>query len=84
MPDGNEMPTTKHELAIMDKTGDTKATWDPSIPAEVAAARAAWDKAKAQGYMGYKVGQDGEPSEVIPNFDPSAGRIIMRPPLQGG
>jgi len=84
MPDGNEAPTTRNTLAVMDKTGDTKTTWDPAVPSEIAAARAAWDKAKANGYMGYKVGQDGEPTEVIHSFDPKAGMVIMRPALQGG
>lgn len=72
-------------LAILDHTGDTKIIWDRSKSIEVATARAAFDKAKAAGYVGYKVtGSDGLKGEVMGAFDPEAERVIMAPPLKGG
>jgi hypothetical protein len=72
-------------LAVLDKSGDTKITWDRSKPLEIEIARAAFRKAKLDGYMAYKVsGKDGVKGEVLADFDPTAERIILAPPLAGG
>lgn len=81
------MTTTQTEqsmLSIMDDTGDTRIMWDPRSTDEIDMAKAAFDKAKKKGYLAHKVGTDGEPGEVIRDFDPKAGKIIMTPQLVGG
>lgn len=74
----------KSELAVMDHTGDTKTIWDPNVPAEVEAAKAQFDALKKKGYMAYRVSGDHGKGEMLKEFDPKAGKIIMSPPLAGG
>lgn len=64
--------------------GDAKLTWDRDNNIEVEAARAMWDKLKAQGFLGYRVKADASKGEVINKFDPTAEKLIMAPPLVGG
>jgi hypothetical protein len=72
------------ELCVMDMTGDSKTIWDPSNADEVAAARATFDTLKKKRYLAYKVKADGEKGELISDFDPTAGKIIMSPMMAGG
>lgn len=73
-------------LAILDKkAGDTKITWDRTNPVEVDMARTAFDKAKASGFMAWRVeGKEGTKGVVLQTFDTTAERIILTPPLRGG
>lgn len=72
-------------IARLDHTGDTKIIWDRSNPTEIAIARAAFEKGRADGFMAYKVtGENGLKGEVMAKFDPQAERIILAPPLRGG
>ena len=75
----------KCELAIMDPTGDTKVIWDPNNADEVAAAKAQFDTLKGKGFAAFRVeGAKGDKGEILREFDPKAGRIILIPALQGG
>lgn len=58
-------------------------TWDPADPAEVAAARAAFEDA-APGALTYATRSDGGQAEVIRAFDPDAQSIVVAPQIQGG
>jgi len=69
---------------IMDHTGDTKRIWDPTKPVEVEDARASFDRLKKEGYVAFRVDERGEAGEIMREFDPQAGRVIMRPPMAGG
>jgi hypothetical protein len=72
-----------HELAIMDRSGDLKLTWNPNNPAEVEACRKNFEEMRRKGYMAYKlIGR--EKGEVLHSFDPTAKRIVMTPAMQGG
>jgi hypothetical protein len=76
----------KNVLHVMDATGDTRVMWDPANADEVAAARAAFKKAKDRGMLAYAVNPDsGERTgEVIREFDETRGKIIMVRQTQGG
>jgi len=79
------VPDGMHELAVMDPTGDTKTIWDPNNADEVEEARGTFDRLKAKGFAAFKVeGPKGEKGEIIREFDPTAGRMIMIPALAGG
>jgi hypothetical protein len=79
------MPKGQGELAIMDRTGDTKLMWAVGNQIEMDAAKELFEKLRKQGYMAYKaVGEKGDKGEVLHSFDPEAGRIIMVPALKGG
>jgi hypothetical protein len=72
-------------LSIADPSGDTRIMWDPKDKAERGAAKAAFDAAKAKGMLAYAVDpKSADKGEVIREFDPKAGKIIMSRPLAGG
>ena len=75
----------KHELAIMDHTGDTKLLWDSANKDEVDNARETFNRLTKKGYLAYAVkGKNGDRGEQVKSFDPEAERIILTPPLVGG
>ena len=74
----------KHEMAVMDSTGDTKLIWEEENSAEVEAAREMFDSLKRKGYLAYAVNKKGDKGDVLDRFDPSAEKIIMSPQLRGG
>jgi len=74
----------KHEMAVMDGTGDTKLIWEEENRDEVEAAREMFDSLKKKGYLAYAVNKKGDKGDVLDRFDPSAEKIIMSPQLKGG
>ena len=72
------------ELAVMDRTGDTKTIWDANNPDEVEVARETFNSLKKKRYIAYSVAGDGSKGSIITEFDPNAGKIIMSPPMAGG
>lgn len=72
------------ELAILDHTGDTKILWNPDNEDETKVAETSFKTLRKKGYSAFMVKKDGEKGELIHDFDPDAGRIIMAPALVGG
>lgn len=72
------------EMAVMDRTGDTKTIWDKNNPDEVEAARSTFNRLTKKGYVAYTVVGEGKKGSVIKDFDPDAEKIILSPPLAGG
>lgn len=64
--------------------GDTKQMWNPDNATEVAAARETFDKLRREGFLAFRVKDDGSAGEQINEFDARAGKIIMSPPIRGG
>lgn len=78
-------PSHTGEMAVMGREGDTKMMWDKSRPVEVEVAKAGFDKLIKDGYSAYAVSDDGSKKGTpIKEFDPSAERLIMVPPMQAG
>lgn len=75
---------TQGTLHVLDHTGDTRTIWNPENQDEVDAAKATFAKLKKKNYLAYTVNEKGDKGEVIREFDPTAGRIIMSPQLVGG
>lgn len=71
-------------MNIMDKTGHSTTSWDPSVSAEVAAARTTFNELTGRGYRAFKVGEEGVRGQRLEAFDPQARQMIMVPQLQGG
>jgi hypothetical protein len=71
------------ELRVMDRSGDTTYTWDPSNPNSVAVAQATFDTFKSQGYRAARM-ESGGTGEFIDEFDPNSGTVIVVPPMRGG
>ncbi len=79
-----ELQPGQSVIARLDETGDTKIIWDRANETEVTIAREAFARAKKDRFMAYKVIGDGKKGEIIREFDPTAERIILTPPMQGG
>jgi tRNA U38,U39,U40 pseudouridine synthase TruA len=75
----------RNEMAILDRTGDTKLMWDPENKDEVEAARKTFDElVGTKKMMAFKVKKSGKQGEQIKEFDPTAERMIITPALVGG
>lgn len=73
------------ELAIMDRTGDTKVIWNPENTDETETARETFRKLRAKGYLAYTVDpKDGSKATQMIEFDPNAGKVILAPAPRGG
>lgn len=72
-------------LNKIDGLGDSRIEWNADNPAEVEAARDHFNKLKNdRKYRAYREDADGGNREIIHEFDPRAGRIIMSPQSAGG
>jgi hypothetical protein len=82
----------QHVMSIMDITGHTTVTWDPTDAASVRDARREFDRLVREGYAAFRmnvVAENGvvveqKDSERIREFDPTAGKLMMVPHRQGG
>jgi len=72
------------EMAVLDRTGDTKTTWDRNNADEVSFARKQFDDFKKKGFAAFSVTKKGDKDEQISDFDPAAERIIFVPQIKGG
>lgn len=65
--------------------GDTKIMWNPDNEDEVRAAKKTWDELVGKKrFLGYRVTARGEPGEQVREFDPSAAKLVIAPPMGGG
>lgn len=82
----NAPQDAQHTLHVMDSTGDTRTTWDPSNEVEVEAVRKLFKRLKKNGYLAYTVGGDGSKGEVIQGDEipVEAAAVIMSPQMVGG
>jgi hypothetical protein len=83
LPDGLKLGPP-HTMHVLNGTGDAESTWDPAIPAEVDAARAMFDSLRGRGYLAYTATEGGGKGDILHEFDPEAGRIVMSRPIVGG
>ena len=73
------------EIRIMDtKEGDLKLEWNSDNDTETDLAKKAFEKAKKDGMLIYKMKKDGSQGTQIKDWDPNAERIIATPALIGG
>lgn len=72
------------EMFVMDRTGHSITTWDPSIDLEVNAARDQYNTLTSKGYSAFRVEGADNRGERLTKFDPKAGKIMMVPQLVGG
>jgi len=75
----------RHVMRIMGTPGDTRQTWDPARPDEVAAAKKVYDELKEKRYAAFRVDKEsGNRGEQMREFDPNAAMMILVPPMAGG
>ena len=71
-------------MCVMDVSGDSKTIWDPENSDEVENAKRTFDGLKRKGYTAYRVRDDGKKAEIMREFDPNAGKVILSPAMAGG
>ena len=79
-----DVPSGRHVLAILDKSGDTRIEWDPNNEDEVANAQRTFQEMKKRGFVAYAVRRRDQRGEVVREFDPSAEKLILAMPHVGG
>jgi hypothetical protein len=78
-----EVPEGQGVMCTLNQEGDTQIRWDRGLASEVEHARQAFDN-RPRGYVAYRVTEGGKKGEVISDFDPTAEKIILAPPMKGG
>lgn len=76
----------KSVISAPDKSGDVRHEWSKDNPEEVQIAKEMFEKyvKGEKKYGAYKTGKNGEPGEMIREFDPDAESIILRAQVVGG
>jgi hypothetical protein len=83
--EAENVPEGHFVMAIMDKTGDTKVTWDPRNEDEVANARRTFADLRKKHFLAFRVNaKDGSKGEQTTEFDPNQAMYIMVPAYVGG
>lgn len=72
-----------HNMNILGKEGHTQCTWDPNDQESVALAQETFTKLTDNGYRAARMDNPSE-GEFVNTFDPTAGTILMVPPMRGG
>lgn len=66
------------EMAVLDRTGNTKTIWDITKPDEVVAAKILWEELVTKNkLLAFKVDDKGKRGEQVKMFDLKAGRYIF-------
>lgn len=79
-----------HVMNVLDATGHTTVTWDPTDADSVRDAEREFQGLRGRGYSAFRMVTVGdsavveEPGERIDTFDPQAGKIVMIPQRAGG
>jgi hypothetical protein len=71
-------------MVILDRTGDTRHTWDRRSEDEVQVIRDLFERMIAKGYQAWSVTRKGDKDQRITEFDPQAEKVIFAPALVGG
>jgi hypothetical protein len=72
-------------LIVPDATGHAKYEWDKEDPADVEEMRKIFNQKKALGFSAYRIDpKTGDKGSIIKEFDPTAERVILVPPMAGG
>jgi len=69
---------------IMERSGDTRHTFDASDPDSVVRADERFQALISKGFRAVALGRDGNSGELIRRFDPNLEETLFIPPLKGG
>jgi hypothetical protein len=69
---------------VMDRSGDTRHSFDASDAEAVAQAEKRFRELTAKGFRPVALGKDGGPGTLLRNFDPEVEQTLFIPQLQGG
>lgn len=63
-------------IAVLNKLGDVKLTWDPTKEEEVKHARAHFEKLQQAAHIFFRIDAEGQKSDKLEIFDPSIATLI--------
>ena len=69
---------------IMDRNGDSRHAFDVSDEASVAIADERFRELTGKGFRAVALGKNGNPGELIREFDATVEQTLFVPQLQGG
>lgn len=71
-------------FSTLDHTGDRRYMWDVRDKDDVKEMEKAFNEARASKKIIYRINNDGEPGEVMQNFDKKAGKMVVVTQSAGG
>lgn len=80
----------QHVMNVLDATGHTTVTWDPTDENSVRDAQREFQSLRERGFSAFRMNTVGENAVVeergerIDTFDPQAGKVMMIPQRVGG
>lgn len=72
------------ELRILGPSGDTRVTWRPTSPDEVADVRRRFEEIIREGYLVFELEPESKEGRQVRSFDPDAQELRAFRPLAGG
>jgi len=85
-PPDEVLPEGALMISMLTGHGDVRKIWNSANADEVEDAKRTWEHlVKDKKYMAFRVNpDDNTKGEQIREFDPSAGKMILVPPVRGG
>lgn len=71
-----------HVIRILDRTGDTTLSYDPTDRDTVRSVEERFSRLMAANFVAFDVSQ--HPGRILKTFDPNATEIIVTPQFAGG
>jgi hypothetical protein len=71
-------------LRILGPDGDTRVTWDPAAPEDVAEMRRRFDEIIREGYLVFELEPGSKEGRQVKTFDPEVGELRAFRPMAGG
>jgi hypothetical protein len=75
-------PVKTHLLRILDRTGDTRVSYDPADADAVRDVETRFARLMSDSFIAFDVST--QPGRIITRFDPQATEIIVSPRFAGG
>jgi hypothetical protein len=69
---------------VMDRNGDTRHEFDTADPVAVAVAEERFRELTAKGFRAAALGKDGNPGQLLKEFDSTVEQTLFIPRLRGG
>lgn len=70
---------------IVDKLkGDKRIHWEPDNKKDISKVKKLFDQKLKDGYLAYTFDEESKQARQIREFDETADRIVLQPPMGGG
>ena len=73
-----------HIQIVMDRSGDTRHSFDPADTAALEGARQRFHDLTGKGFRAVALAKDGRPGTLLRKFDPTVEETLFMPQLRGG